>query len=33
LRADGLGEIVGGRLMTVEAVVNSIDQAKSPAGN
>jgi hypothetical protein len=33
LRADGLGEIVGGRLMTVEAVVNSIDQAKSPAGS
>src|SRR5262252_238933 len=33
LRADGLGEIVGGRLTTVEAVVKSIDQAKSPAGN
>ena len=33
LRADGLGEIVGGRLTTVEAVVKSSDQAKSPAGN
>jgi high affinity sulfate transporter 1 len=33
LRADGLGEMVGGRLTTVEALVNSINQAKSPASN
>jgi sulfate permease, SulP family len=33
LRADGLGEIVGGRLATVEAEVNSVDPARLPAGN